>query len=222
MAAEFFLFGVCVLLAGVLWFIPIPENLPVKGWHVFSVFIAVITSFIFLLAKPLLKDTREAQAVTRRDLEEIGRWSKGEKIIGVVLPVLPLLWVTKPLHGTHTKLVARIGVSILLITNTEKWQDRVENDKAWETLIWIDGLLTMEKSLREHGFIDWFAQTVGVWFADVSGITVVLVMALIYFYSMYSFSTLSAHIAAKGTVFLAMSLGTGTGDAHGRHIRIFF
>ena len=39
-------FGVCVLLAGVLWFMPIPADLPVKGWHVFSVFIAVIVSFI--------------------------------------------------------------------------------------------------------------------------------------------------------------------------------
>ena len=39
-------FGVCVLLAGVLWFMPIPEDLPLKGWHVFSVFIAVIVSFI--------------------------------------------------------------------------------------------------------------------------------------------------------------------------------
>ena len=40
-------FGVCVLLAGgVLWFMPIPADLPVKGWHVFAVFIAVIVSFI--------------------------------------------------------------------------------------------------------------------------------------------------------------------------------
>ena len=39
-------FGVCVLLAGVLWFMPIPADLPIKGWHVFAVFIAVIVSFI--------------------------------------------------------------------------------------------------------------------------------------------------------------------------------
>ena len=129
--------------------------------------------------------------------------------MGVVLPVLLLLWVTKPLHGMHTTLVAWIGVSVLLTTNTEKWQDMVANDKAWETLIWIGGLLTMARSLKEHGFIDWFAQAVGMWFADVSGITVVLIMALIYFYSMYSFSMLSAHIAAMGTVFLAVALGAG-------------
>lgn len=85
----------------------------------------------------------------------------------------------------------------------------VDNDKAWETLIWIGGLLTRARSLKEHGFIDWFAQAVGVWFTDVSGITVVLVMALVYFYSMYSFSMLSAHIAAMGTVFLAVALGAG-------------
>ena len=35
-----------MLLAGALWFMPIPADLPVRGWHVFAVFIAVITSFI--------------------------------------------------------------------------------------------------------------------------------------------------------------------------------
>ena len=171
--------------------------------------LALLPVFIFLLAKPSLTDTRAAQAVAQRELQEMGRWSRGEKIMGIVLPILLLLWVTKPLHGMHTTVVAWIGVSVLLITNTEKWQDMVANDKAWETLIWIGGLLTMARSLKEHGFIDWFAQAVGVWFADVSGITVVLIMALIYFYSMYSFSMLSAHIAAMGTVFLAVALGAG-------------
>ena len=40
--------------------------------------------------------------------------------------------------------------------------------------------------------LNWFARAVGVWFADVSGITVVLIMALIYSYLMCSFSMLSA------------------------------
>ena len=39
-------FSVCLLLAGILWFIPVSEDLPIKGWHIFSVFIAVIASFI--------------------------------------------------------------------------------------------------------------------------------------------------------------------------------
>jgi DASS family divalent anion:Na+ symporter len=139
----------------------------------------------------------------------MGRFSGGELIMAVVFVVLLLFWATKSLHGMHTTLVAWIGVSILLLTNTEKWQDIAENDKAWDTLIWLGGLLTMANSLKEHGFIDWFAQSVGVWVAGISGITVVLVLGLVYFYSMYSFSMLTAHIAAMVAAFFSVALGAG-------------
>ena len=46
--------------------------------------LALLPTFIFLLAKPTLTDTRAAQAVARRELEEMGRWSRGEKIMGGV------------------------------------------------------------------------------------------------------------------------------------------
>ncbi len=43
--------------------------------------LALLPVFIFFLAKPTLTDTREAQAVAQRELEEMGRWSRGEKIV---------------------------------------------------------------------------------------------------------------------------------------------
>ena len=95
------------------------------------------------------------------------------------------------------------------MTNTEKWQDIVGNDKAWDTLIWLGGLLTMANSLKEYGFIDWFAQSVGGWVEGLDGITVVVFLALIYFYSMYSFSMLTAHIAAMVAAFFTVALGAG-------------
>ena len=171
--------------------------------------LALLPIFIYLLAKPTLTDTSEAQAVARWELQEMGRFRGGERIMAGVFTVLLLLWGTKSFHGMHTTLVAWIGVSILLMTNTEKWQDIVENDKAWDTLIWLGGLLTMANSLKDYGFIDWFAQSVGVWVAGISGITVVLVLGLVYFYSMYSFSMLTAHIAAMVAAFFAVALGAG-------------
>ena len=144
--------------------------------------------------------------------------------MGVVLPVLLMLWVTKPIHGMHTTVVAWIGVSVLLITHTLKngktwWQ----NDKAWETLIWIGGLLTMARSLKEHGFIDWFAQAVGAWFTDVSGITVLLVYgANLLLFDVQFFDVVGAHCRDGHGVFSGGARRGGTGDAHGRHIRVLF
>jgi DASS family divalent anion:Na+ symporter len=129
--------------------------------------------------------------------------------MGWVFVLLIVLWSTKALHGLHTTLVAWIGVCVLLLTNTEKWSDMVANSKAWDTLIWLGGLLTMANMLKAYGFIAWFADNIGGMIQGIDGMTVAIVLALVYFYSMYMFSMLTAHIAAMVAAFFALSLGAG-------------
>ena len=171
--------------------------------------LALLPPFIYFLAKPALTDTRAAQEVGRKELQEMGRWNRSEKIMALVFFILVVLWATKALHGMGTTLVAWIGVCILLFTHTEKWEDVVGNHKAWDTLIWLGGLLTMANSLKAYGFVTWFAENMAQWVAGFNGIIVVVILALIYFYSMYSFSMLTAHIAAMVAAFFAVALGAG-------------
>ena len=37
---------ICFLFGLILWYFPVSDSIPVKGWHLFSVFIPVIFSFI--------------------------------------------------------------------------------------------------------------------------------------------------------------------------------
>ena len=56
------------------------------------------------------------------------------------------------------------------------------------------------------GFIGWFGAMIKETLIDYSPIILLLCLALIYFYSMYLFSMLTAHIAAlAGTIFLLTS-----------------
>ena len=38
--------SICLLMSIVLWYLPIPENMPIKGWHVAAIFFPVILSFL--------------------------------------------------------------------------------------------------------------------------------------------------------------------------------
>jgi DASS family divalent anion:Na+ symporter len=171
--------------------------------------LALLPWFIKWLAPPQIKDTTAAYEKSKADLAAMGGWSRGEKIMGWVFVLLIVLWSTKALHGLHTTLVAWIGVCVLLLTNTEKWSDMVANSKAWDTLIWLGGLLTMANMLKAYGFIAWFADNIGGMIQGIDGMTVAIVLALVYFYSMYMFSMLTAHIAAMVAAFFALSLGAG-------------
>jgi len=165
--------------------------------------------FLNLIAKPTLKDTRPAQEKACKELEKMGDWKPGEKVMGIVFIVLIALWSTKLIHGMGTTLVAWIGVCLLILTRTLKWNDIIENHKAWDTLIWLGGLLTMANSLKNLGLIDWFAANMQELVGGFNGITVILILALIYFYSMYGFSMLTAHISALVAAFFCVALGVG-------------
>ena len=82
----------------------------------------------------------------------------------------------------------------------------VKNHKAWDTFIWLGGLLTLANSLKDLGFISWFADNVQQGLSGISPLILLLSLALIYFYSMYVFSMLTAHIVAlAGAIFLVAS-----------------
>jgi len=171
--------------------------------------LALLPPFIKLLTKPELDDTKAAQKSAEENLEKLGSRTFSEKVMGAVFVILIVLWTTKAFHGMGTTLVAWIGVTLLLLTKTQRWEEMAQNSKAWDTFIWLGGLLTMANTLKTHGMIDWFAGIMQVMLSDMEGLTVVILMGLIYFYSMYAFSMLTAHIFALATAFFAVALGVG-------------
>jgi len=171
--------------------------------------LALLPIFIKYLSRPTLTDTRAAQKKAKEDLKEMGNWTTHEKIMAFVFIGMLILWSTKYFHGMGATMVAWIGLSILVLTRTQLWNDIVSNSSAWDTLIWLGGLLTMANMLKDYGLVNWFAETMQIWVSDIGGVTVVIVLALIYFYSMYAFSMLTAHISALVAAFFVVAFGVG-------------
>ena len=162
--------------------------------------------FLFKLVKPELKDARAAQAKAKEQLSEMGAWTRCEKIMLGVFILLLVLWASGKVHGMHTGVVALIGVLILLLTGTEKWNDVTANKEAWDAMIWLGGMVSMAGLLKEHGFIAWFAGAMEGQITGMGALATALILAAVYFYSMYSFSMLTGHITAMVAAFLALAL----------------
>ena len=169
----------------------------------------LIPQFIHLLARPSSSDGRAAQAKAQGELEKMGPMNIKEKLMLGVLVLLLVLWATKFIHGMGTTLVAWIGVLLLLLTNTQNWNDIIKNERAWDTLIWLGGLLTMANLLLEYGFIQWFVDNLKLAVSGIDGFTVIIILSIVYFYSMYAFSMMTAHISAMIVPFLGVCLAAG-------------
>lgn len=166
----------------------------------------ILPHFIAMLAPPTIKDGNLAQKEAVRLLKEMGPISRNEKIMAIVLFLLLLLWTTKFLHGIGTTTVAMIAVIVLLVSKAQSWNDVIKNEMAWDTLVWLGGLLTMANLLLKYGFIQWFVENVQASVGGITGLSAILILGIIYFYSMYAFSMLTAHIAAMAGPFLAVCL----------------
>ncbi|KAA3636968.1 MAG: hypothetical protein DWQ02_07440 [Bacteroidetes bacterium] len=167
--------------------------------------------FLKVLVRPKLKDTSLARDLARKELQKMGPLSFQEKAMAGVFAMLILLWTTKGLHGLGTTTVALIGVCVLLLTRTLSWDHIIENKGAWDTLIWLGGLLAMANGLKKVGFIDWFADGSYevIQMTSLTGIGIMIALGLIYFYSMYGFSMLTAHISAMVLAFMTIALKSG-------------
>ena len=167
--------------------------------------LAGLPILIKYLSPPTIKSIEPIREKVKRDLKEIGPWTAAEIYTAIILVVMLLLWSTKPIHGIGTTTVSLLGLIFISLLNTVSWDQMVKNHRAWDTLIWLGGLLTLATKLKDLGFVSWFAENIQQNFYGINPIPLLIILALIYFYSMYLFSMLTAHIIALASaIFLIL------------------
>jgi DASS family divalent anion:Na+ symporter len=172
--------------------------------------LAILPVLARWLMPPTLDDARAARESASQALRAMGPWSRDQKIVGVVLLALLALWATTSFHGYPAALVAWIGIVIFLLTRIQSWDDVVGNTGAWDIMLWLGGLLALATALREEGVIKMFAERVGSSVGHLSGLAVALFLCVVYFFSMYAFSMLTAHISAFAGAFFVIALAAGS------------
>lgn len=179
---------------------------------------ACLPALLYVIARPTIRDVAAAREAAREQLREMGPLSRNEKIMSLVFLAMLLLWSMKlwlpPLgqalgiaklgKAPDTTLVALMGVAALVVTRAHSWAEVIRDHAAWDTLIWLGGLLAMANGLRDQGVVDWLASSAGSWVEGSPMLITLLLLALIYFFSMYGFSMLTAHISAMAGAFLGI------------------
>src|SRR5574341_1418319 len=127
------------------------------------------------------------------------------------LLLVPLLVVrlTSPLHGLDITVTALLGSSALLVSGVLTWEDVKNERAAWDIFIWYGGLLRLGKALNDTGVTTAFANGVGSVFAGMGWVTLFGFALLIYFYAHYGFASITAHILAIYSPFLAVLAAKG-------------
>ena len=202
--------SLCVALAAQACGIQISWGMWALACAVPGLFSIIITPLlVYKLEPPEIKNTPEAPQIARAGLEEMGPVKKSEKVVFASFIIALVLWATSSMTGLNATMIAMVCVGIMLVFGAIEWSDVTTEKAAWDTLVWMGGLMSLATALNKSGFVKWFATQVGGMLGGMSWVTVLLILAVIYMYSHYGFASLSAHVAAMYAAFLAVAVSAG-------------
>lgn len=165
--------------------------------------------FLYRLHPPDLTYSPAARDEAAAELRAMGPWSAREIAVGLLLMGMVVAWATEPLHGVYAAGIALLGIAVILVLQLDRWQDFTGDRAAWDALIWLGGMVCIAQQLEVQGVMAWFAGRMQEQVAALSGVTAAIVIALIYFFSMYGFSMLTGHIMAMAGVFFVVGKAAG-------------
>jgi L-tartrate/succinate antiporter len=160
----------------------------------------------YVIYPPSVKQSPEIPVWANKQLAEMGRLSRNEKILGVLVLVAISLWILGADYF-DAAIVAFLVISVMLILRVVTWSDLARNDAAWTTISLLATLVAMADGLQRTGFIKWFASFVASHMGGLPPTGVIVALVSVYFFSHYFFSSLTAHTTAMMPIMLGVGLG---------------
>ena len=145
----------------------------------------IIPYFLYKVYPPEVTRTPEAKLLAITELKKMGVMSREEKIVAAVFVGSLILWSTATITKLDATVVAMLAVSIMLLTSVLTWKDVLEEQGAWDTLIWMGVLIGLADFLLKLGFIPWFAQSIGNMMIGIPWLYALMILLVVYMCSLW-------------------------------------
>ena len=170
----------------------------------------IITPYlVYKLATPELTQTPEAPQIARDELEKMGPMSGHETTVLIAFLAALAMWATTSFTGLNATMIALVCIGFMLVRGALEWNDIITEKGAWDTLVWMGGLMSLATGLAKLGFVKWIATGISGSLKGIDPMTTLLILCLINMYVHYAFASLSAHVSAVYAAFLAVAVAAG-------------
>jgi divalent anion:Na+ symporter, DASS family len=114
--------------------------------------LVVVPLLIYRFYHPEVKKTPRASELAKQKLAAMGKMRAKEWIMLAVFMLLLFLWIFgDQLGGIGSATTALVGLGVLLINGVLIWQDILDEEGAWDTLVWSAALVMMASFLVFFG-----------------------------------------------------------------------
>lgn len=171
----------------------------------------VVPFVLYKLYPPEIKETPNAKAWAEGQLAEMGQMKLSEKLmLGIFILALLLWMVSSFVPAVNATWVAFLATALLLLTGILTTKDILNENGAWNVVIWFSILIFMASQLSQPGgVIPWLQATIKHAIGGMSPMLVMAVLVLVYFYSHYFFASGTAHVVAMYAPLLLIAISAG-------------
>ena len=172
-------------------------------WALYMCVPALLICFVspyvmYKLYPPEMKDIPNHKEISEQGLAEMGPMTGKEKILVVLFLIALAGWATSSITKIGATNIALMFFGAASILRLISWKNVLNNNGAWNTLIWYGAILGLSGILAKAGFFKWLAKAVGESF-DFSGLNPILVLGALLVVSVlvrYVFASMGAYVAA--------------------------
>jgi len=167
------------------------------------VLILLLPLLVYWIYPPEVKEGSEVPAWAGKELESMGRPTRREITLALLVIVALGLWIFGEAWVNATT-VALIVISLMLIAGVVTWDDMLANKQAWNTLAWFATLVALADGLNRVGFVKWFAEMIAAHMGGFSPTLAMVLLVAVFFVTHYVFASITAHVTALLPVMLAV------------------
>lgn len=159
-----------------------------------TVLFLILPYFYFVMFRPE-NNLSDIQEKIRLKIESLGRITKREVYLSCVLLFGLVFWVFGAALEIPATFVAMFSLFVLITIKVIDWNDVINNSKAWDSYFWLALMIKISQQISDSGiaagFGDFCASTIMA--IQLSGTGASFLLAIIYFLTMYLFSSITAY-----------------------------
>jgi L-tartrate/succinate antiporter len=160
-----------------------------------ALLIVPLPLLVYLVYPPEIRSSREVSRWAGEELTRMGRLSKKEIVMGLLILVAFSLWVIAGAWINPTTVILGI-IALLILARILDWDDVIGNKVAWDTLIYFATLLALAEGLERVGIVAWAAQSASSLLRGSSPVLAIVVLVSFFFVIHYMFASLTSHTMA--------------------------
>jgi DASS family divalent anion:Na+ symporter len=157
--------------------------------------------FLFMRTGHVNYQSEPVMQRVKIEYREMGSLTSKEKRVIVVFLICLSLWILGQWLNLPETLAAMVGIWLLWMFEILSWKDVIQNSNAWDAFFWLSVMIMLSKQLAMTGIPTEMGKVVAEWVSIFPSTVAMLALSIVYFMSMYLFSSLTGHLLSLAPSF---------------------